>query len=141
MYFTTHLILGGALGSLARSVPGAALLGLGSHALADMLPHRDYSSLRSGLWDLAVGLSLLAGARKRGASGRAMAGALAGALPDLEVALSHVNLWPFKSVYPSHSGALPHGRTGRWPGLALQAGLVGLGLLILEMERRGPSHD
>ncbi len=131
MYFTTHLITGAAVGSLMPGPGTAALLGATSHAVADMIPHHDYSTVAAGLVDLGVGLTILGVGWNAGLPTVAIVGAVAGAIPDLEVALKHLGLWPWPLLFPSHSGLLPHGRTSFWPGLGAQAALAAASLFIL----------
>ena len=140
MYSVTHMIIGAALGSRAPSVPSAAALGLFSHAVLDMIPHSDYDDVASGLADVgAVTASLLA-ARGAGLDARTLAGAVAAVLPDIEVGLRYLGLWPFRALFPTHSGQLPHGKTSTGKGILIQAGMVAGGLLVLALKGR-PGAD
>jgi hypothetical protein len=105
MMVSVHALLGAALSRLCRGPRQAFLLGLASHLVADLTPHRDLDIVREGI--------LLAGALGaiglvHGARSREFAGALGGLLPDTESAVAVLLDLPDETlVLPNHS--LCHG--------------------------------
>lgn len=125
MIAAVHALVGGALGAALGNPAAAAAAGLASHALLDLVPHADYRTTRAGVVDFAAGLLLaLVAGRHAGAS--ALVGALAGMLPDVEVALSHLGWNPLRrNVFPTHNGLLPHAQAAPPLGAATQLLLGG----------------
>lgn len=103
-----HVLLGAAAGHCTGHPVAAFVAGVASHALGDLLPHRDF--------DLAVEAPLTAAALVaigawHGLDSPAFAGAIGGVLPDLENAAEKVALIPpEQSRFPTHNGRWPHGR-------------------------------
>ncbi|HHV63175.1 MAG TPA: hypothetical protein GXX51_11135 [Firmicutes bacterium] len=141
MYCTTHTVAGAAAGLLAGDPVTGFILGLGTHAVLDALPHHDYSNTATGVLDTLVAAVIVGTIAALGVGGRygILSGAVGGAVPDLEVVRAHLNprayLPPNPSrrlIFPSHSGLIPHGR--RWVpwGIVTQAAIViaGLGFII-----------
>lgn len=118
MYYTTHLLAGAAVGHLTGNPIMAGALGLISHACLDAVPHHDYHDIKPGLADFIFGTALWFGLLRP--SGLTVAvGAIAGAIPDLEVVLKQVfRKWP--QIFPSHSGLSPHRRLKMPWGLLIQ---------------------
>lgn len=129
MDLTSHSTAGAALGlKLGRTPLQAFLIGMASHVVLDMIPHR---GLRI---DTPDAVAYMAGGavalydrwRGSGWDSRVLWGAVGGVMPDVEHLLGRG-----KKVFPTHSGALPHGHTDRpdvdivlkWAinGLALRA--------------------
>ncbi len=124
----THLVTGAALGRDLRPW-GAFVVGLASHLLLDVLPHQDHSSSWLGALDLLTGILV---ARNLGILSHkgAFCGALGGAIPDVEVALSHLLGYDFPKVFPSHKGSLHCGGAGA-RGVVFELLLLGTVLLAL----------
>jgi len=118
MICAVHAFLGGAIGTCARRHSTAFLAGVGSHLLADLLPHRDYPvrvEVPLALRAVAT-VGLIAGPRST-----AFAGAVGGTAPDLE------NLGNQRKCFPTHHDA-QHGRKIRqvWPQVLLAAACLGV---------------
>ena len=131
MYFTTHGLVGAALGARTGSPGGAVVAALLSHIVLDAIPHHDASGPRGALVDIAVGLAALVLLRRH-LGPLAWLGAAAATLPDLEVVLRYYGIlqrspWGF----PSHNWAFLH---HRWPppgGAIVQVPFLLLALLSL----------
>jgi hypothetical protein len=81
MMQTTHALVGAALGRIARNRPLSFLLGVASHAVGDVLPHRECAlSADVPLATLTVGLL----AKRFGWDSPEMLGAVGGMAPDAE---------------------------------------------------------
>jgi hypothetical protein len=107
MTCATHVILAGAVGALSRSRSRAFLAGVGTHLIADLIPHRDFSPpVEAALAMAALG----AVGRLTGFDSPAFAGALGGIAPDLEHGLAVAGIGR-GSRFPSHQGT--HGRPVR----------------------------
>jgi hypothetical protein len=104
MICAVHAILGAALGSFARTRSHAFVVGVGTHLLADLAPHRDFSPLTE---TVLVGAAVTAIAATAGADSPAFAGALGGVAPDLENGLCAAGLTQCR-VFPTHQQV--HGR-------------------------------
>ncbi|HAH97234.1 MAG TPA: hypothetical protein DHD79_04435 [Firmicutes bacterium] len=131
MYYTTHLLAGAAVGHLTGNPIMAGVLGLVSHACLDAVPHHDYHNLKPGLVDCTLGTALWFGVLLPVGLPAAV-GAIAGAIPDLEVVLKQVfRNWP--QIFPSHSGLSPHRRLKLPWGILVQAftSVISLALILL----------
>lgn len=131
MYVTTHALLGAACAATLPG-PGVGFLGgLISHAVADMVPHNDYRKAWHGVLDLAIAaaaLSFLAGVT---GAPHLIIGAVGGAIPDLEVAIWYLSGGKWKhSIFPTHTGLLPHGKMPFAPGFVVQT-VLALGSLAV----------
>lgn len=131
MYFTTHGLVGAALGASTGSPAAAVAAGLLSHIVLDVIPHDDASGPRGVLIDIGVGVTMLVLLRRH-LGPLAWWGAAAATLPDLEVVLRYYGIlqrspWGF----PSHNWAFLH---HRWPppgGVLIQIPFILLALLSL----------
>lgn len=119
-----HALVGASLGQSMADETSAFLGGFASHALLDMIPHAE--------WDLVTQGALFAAAAfmvhqevERTNDRRLVWGAVGGILPDLEHFLYDVG-WIKRKYYPTHNGTLPHGRTDKWAGLWIEAGVTGI---------------
>ena len=132
MMLTTHALVGAALGRVARHRPLSYLLGVASHALGDVLPHREYPLSVDG--PLASGALLLIGLRY-GWDSPEWTGAIGGITPDMEHLPTKLG-WrtPEEEIFPTH-GPYPQPwlhSMGRTPENNLvQIGLVAASLLVL----------
>lgn len=129
MYFTSHLLVGAALGGVVKNPAAGAAVGLISHAVMDAVPHHDYHDVKFGIMDFIIGLGIFAVLlTPRGAS--VIAGGVAGAFPDIEIVIKQMApRWPL--LYPSHNWLTPHHRL-RWPwGFFTQAGIAALALAMV----------
>ena len=126
MHWTTHLIAGCSLGYLIGRPGPAALAGLCSHVLLDMLPHHDPDSELGYAADSAVGLACLAGiaASRRfhkELGDAALWGAIGSGLPDVELTIKlfrHIE--DERYLFPSHNGRHPHRETPLLESTVLQ---------------------
>ncbi len=125
MIVAVHALLGSTIARLCRTRVQAALAGAASHALADMLPHRDLDIPEEALL-LAGALSLVVAAR--GVDSREFAGALGASLPDLENLIGRLAAIPDERlVLPTHRSH--HGR--RTTGFEGQLAMATLGVISL----------
>ncbi len=131
LYVSTHVVIGAAAGSLVAGVPTAIVAGVASHVLADMVPHHDYNTTRAGLTDTALTLGLICLGLWTRMTAPVMAGAVAAAVPDIEIGLRHLGARTGPLLFPSHSGLIPHGRSSRTVGAWLQGAAVAGSLLVL----------
>ncbi|MFH1150869.1 MAG: hypothetical protein V1748_10400, partial [Actinomycetota bacterium] len=120
MHWTTHVVIGGALGYLIERPLPAFAAGFASHMLMDVAPHYDPESEISYVVDAAGGLAVLAviaasgTVRRADARRSALFGALGSGLPDAEL-LAKVwdRQYPFEDYrLPWHNGTLPHRQSG-----------------------------
>lgn len=112
MMVCVHAAVGAGLGALARRPLPAALLGVVSHLVCDLVPHKDYD------FKVEAPLALLMFAfiaRRHGFASPQFWGAAFAVLPDGENALALHGVIPKnKTFFPSHNEAAPwflgHGR-------------------------------
>lgn len=116
----THFAAGALAGSLIPVPAAAPLLGLGSHLLLDVIPHRDFEDYRIeiALWLVAMAVLAVLG-------GMTLAVTLAGlfaVLPDLENLLWKLGrLRDDQKLFPGHRpGWLRHGREAGMSSIVLQ---------------------
>lgn len=132
----THFAAGALAGSLLPLPVAAPLLGLGSHLLLDVVPHRDFEDYRIEilLWLAAMAVLAVGG-------GMTLPITLAGlfaVLPDLENLLWKLGrLRDGQKIFPGHRpGWLRHGReTGAW-SVVLQIGFTVA--VVVFLVRRSP---
>jgi hypothetical protein len=112
-----HALVGAALGSLTRHRATAAGLGVAAHAVCDLIPHRDLSVPT----EVALLAAALGGVGATcGVRSTEFAGALGGALPDLE------NVVPpswqgGRKWFPSHRFEHARGPQPMWPTALIAA--------------------
>jgi hypothetical protein len=139
MKATTHALAGGLVGALAGRPGVAFIAGMASHALLDVLPHRDDDRTLHVIIDGCGALAVLALAAVAGNIGMA-AGVLGGVLPDLENLPDILFKRRAVKIFPSHWW--DHERAsagGLWAGLeAVVLIAAGLGFAAL-LHRTGPS--
>lgn len=113
MHVSLHLALGAVVGSLTGNPADGLAAGVASHVILDALPHWDYSGVAGGVVDLAVAAALTCTLVLAREPACVLMGAAGGTLPDVEVLRSYLR--PGRPlIFPSHSGALPHGRAASW---------------------------
>ena len=129
MYCTTHALVGGFTAGLGASPVTAFLGGLVSHLILDTVPHHDYYEVKWGVLDFLTAVSLVLFCKEKFvASPYFLSGAIGGALPDLEVVLSHAT-GKRRLIFPSHTGLTPHNRL-KWPwGFFVQVLVVVVAIL------------
>ena len=111
----THFAAGALAGALIPNPFAAPFLGLGSHLLLDVIPHKDFEDYRLeiALWLAAMAVLLIGGAYTLAVL---LAGLFA-VLPDLENLLWKLGkLRDDQKIFPGHrKGWIRHGRTtGTW---------------------------
>ena len=128
MLAATHTLVGAVAGRLNGHVRGAAMLGLVSHAIADGVGHDDEAI--GGLGQAVLGAAALGYVgRRHGWRSPAMIGAVAGAIPDVEIALSLMRGKPAQRrfIFPSHwqlrPGQISHPYRFSVPALPISAEL------------------
>jgi hypothetical protein len=117
----THFAAGALAGSLIPNPVAAPFLGLGSHLLLDVIPHKDIDDYRIeiALWVAAMAVLFAGGAYTLAI---VLAGLFA-VLPDLENLLWKTGkIRDDQKIFPGHrKGFIRHGReTGAW-SMVLQA--------------------
>lgn len=125
MIAAVHAAVGAALGRLTGRRESAFAVGVASHLLCDLLPHKDFEPpVEAALLALALG----AIAAANGLDSPEVAGACGAVAPDLENAASRVGLIPETAmVFPTHRGESCHGpRTGS----ALPQGILAAACLV-----------
>lgn len=117
-----HAAIGAAIGSLARSKPGAFAGGVLSHLVADALPHKD---LDPKVEAVLVAAALTGLAKWKGTDSAAFWGAIGGILPDTEHALMLAGLISTEQeIFPTHI------QNGKYHGADSGEQLSQLALLI-----------
>lgn len=107
MIAAVHAVVGAAIGRLTGNRTAAFGIGVVSHLLCDLLPHRDLDpKVEAPL--LAVTLGAIAAVT--GVDSPEVAGAVGAISPDFENAATVYGLVPReKMVFPSHQGDHSHG--------------------------------
>lgn len=107
MIVAVHAAVGAALGKLVERKDGAFAVGVASHLICDLLPHKDF--------DIKVEAVLAAAtfgvlAARCGVNSPEFIGAMGAIAPDAENAASAVGLIPPESMrFPTHRGDHHHG--------------------------------
>ena len=139
MWVIVHALSGMALGRVLPSslwiVIPAVLV---AHALLDLVPHWDYTHSRGKvLWGAldvaAAAAAFLVGGLVFHLPGVIVAAGIVSALPDLDVLDA---LFPFERRsrwFPSHWQSYPHGHARPLPGVAVQAAVVALSIMVLAL--------
>lgn len=106
MMAAVHALMGAALGGASQSPLAAIPLGVASHVLGDLTPHREVT----GRVDLALtALALLYISKRFGPASPQMVGALAGMVPDAEHGLVRAGIIQRQQrIIPTHNNKLPH---------------------------------
>ena len=129
MNFTTHVLVGAALGAHVGSPAAAVATGLTSHLILDLIPHHDVADWRGALVDVSVGAAAFY-LLQSSLTAAGWWGALAAIFPDLEVGLRHLGLWRVRWGFPCHVDRLH----GRWPpptGILTQLPFAGASFLFI----------
>ena len=103
-----HAAVGAALGRLIGHPAKAFGAGVASHAICDLIPHRDLKPIQEApLLALALGLIVW----RRGLMSPETLGAAGAVSPDTENIAAHLGIIPRKAmVFPTHQGDATHGR-------------------------------
>ena len=130
----THFAAGALAGSLIPNPIAAPFLGLGSHLLLDMIPHKDFEDYRLEivLWVVAMIVLFVGGAY----SAAIVLCGLFAVLPDLENLLHKTGkIRRDQMIFPGHrKGPIRHGKeTGAW-SVVLQVAFTAV--VIMWMIRR-----
>jgi len=126
----THATAGAVAGALAPNPFLAALFGLASHVVLDVLPHYDFTKMRH---DFLFALVAIAAVALSGAFGvNVFLGMLFGLLPDLENLLWKLGvIRDDQKIFPGHRKLVPHGMvTGAW-NLSIQAAFTVCAVVFL----------
>lgn len=134
MVITPHALVGAAVGR-RLSVPAAILAGLGTHYLLDRIPHRDYPLRAGGGAALALDAAIAASSLRRQPAS-ALAGAVAGILPDL--LLVAARRWPVGAI-EAHRRLHEANHTTRRCSAALEVAtqVAAVGLAAVALGRAG----
>ena len=130
MMVWVHAAVGSGVGSVIGRPAPAAGVGVVTHLLCDLVPHRDYDIRIEA--PLALAMMAFLGARY-GLRSPQFWGAVGAVLPDAENALAVGGAFPqTKTLFPTHNEAAPwflgHGRRVRspWPQVALAVAALAL---------------
>jgi hypothetical protein len=107
MIVAVHAAVGAALGKLVKRKDGAFAVGVASHLLCDLMPHKDFDiKVEAPLAAATLGVLAL----RCGVNSPEFIGALGAISPDAENAAGVVGLIPKESMrFPSHQGDHHHG--------------------------------
>lgn len=107
MIVAVHAAIGAALGRLVKRKDGAFAVGVASHLLADLLPHKDFEpKVEAPLAAAILGLIAL----RCGVNSPEFLGAAGAVSPDVENAAQVFGLLaPEKMLFPTHQGEHHHG--------------------------------
>jgi len=107
MIVAVHAAVGAALGKLVERKDGAFAVGVASHLLCDLLPHKDFDiKVEAALAAVTFGVI----AARCGVNSPEFIGAMGAVAPDAENAASVVGLLPKESMrFPTHQGDHHHG--------------------------------
>ncbi len=115
----THFTAGALLGAYSPNLILSPFLGLGSHVVLDIIPHRDIDNMKIeiALGSVALLVLLVGGVRNLSI----IIGGLAAVLPDLENLLWKLGkISEDKKWFPGHAGILTHGKRAGKVNLAMQ---------------------
>lgn len=130
MTVAAHATLAAAIGTLARRRRHAFLAGIGTHLVADLVPHRDFDILTEAALATAA---LTAIGFATGVGSAAFAGACGGVAPDLESGLAFLGVVK-RAHFPTHTGL--HGRPRREVASQILLSCALLGFTIWNAGRR-----
>ncbi|BCW98234.1 MAG: hypothetical protein KatS3mg024_1061 [Armatimonadota bacterium] len=127
---SAHACVGAFVGALTGSPIKALAAGVVSHAICDIIPHNEAPRAL----DLVLAGAALGGiAAGFGARSAEFWGAVGATLPDAEHGLVLAGLMEEQHcLFPTHNGALPHGRDG---GFLWQAAAAGAALTLAALFR------
>jgi len=127
----THVAAGAIAGALSPTMYAAPLLGLASHVVLDIIPHRDIDRMR---YELILGVLAIAAIALGGAlSMKVFLGIAFALVPDVENLLWKLGvIRDDQKVFPGHRKYLPHGMVvGRSNiGLQMAASVAVIAFLI-----------
>jgi hypothetical protein len=130
----THVAVGAIAGALSPTPYAAPFLGLASHVVLDIIPHRDIERMR---YELILAVLAIAAIALGGAlSVKVSLGIAFALIPDVENLLWKVGaIRDDQKIFPGHRTFLPHGMvTGRSTiGLQVAVSVLVIAFLI----RRG----
>jgi hypothetical protein len=136
MKATTHALVGGLTGAIVGRPVAAAIAGVVSHALLDMLPHRDEERLSHIIVDGGGALAVLALALVAGNIGM-VAGVIGGVLPDVENVPEILFKWKVRKFFPSHWWEHERVAGGRWIRIEIAVLLAAVVGLVIVFHRTG----
>jgi len=127
-----HAAVGAALGRLIGHPKKAFGAGVASHAICDLIPHRDLKPIQEApLLALALGLIVW----RKGLTSPETLGAIVAVSPDTENIAMHLGVIPKKAmIFPTHQGPHTHGRTVK--SIAPQVALAAVCLAVALWPRR-----
>ncbi|MCX5752904.1 MAG: hypothetical protein NTW97_04560 [Candidatus Krumholzibacteria bacterium] len=134
MCLFTHVAFGAIAGALSPTPYAVPLLGLASHVVLDVIPHRDIDRMR---YEMILAVLAIAAIALGGAlSMKVVLGIAFALIPDVENLLWKLGaIRDDQKVFPGHRKYLPHGMiTGRSSiGLQMAVSVAAIAFLI----RRG----
>jgi hypothetical protein len=134
-----HVLSGFTVGAMARSRVSAFVGGVLSHGVLDAVPHRDYPSWTANAIETAAGVALavvFAKGLSRERRDRAFFGALGAITPDIETVAYKAGWLPAdRKLFPTHSGAIVHGRGGPASTVLLSAASVAVAIFAVRTVR------
>lgn len=134
MCLFTHVAAGAIAGALSPTPYAAPFLGLASHVLLDIIPHRDIDRMRSEL--LLAALAIAAIALGGALSVKVSLGIAFALIPDIENLLWKLGaIREDQKIYPGHRRFIPHGVVAGKSNLGLQ--MAGSIVVIAFLIRRG----
>jgi len=108
MICAVHALVGAAVGKASRHTGGAFVAGVITHAIGDLLPHKDFDPKTEAP---LLAATMAAIAWRHGFKSPEFWGAVGGFAPDFENAAQVVKLIrPDQMVFPTHQGDHVHGR-------------------------------
>jgi hypothetical protein len=136
-----HVVSGFTVGAMARSRLSAFVGGVLSHVVLDAVPHRDYPSWTANAIETAGGVVLavvFAKGLSRERRDQAFFGALGAMTPDIET-IAHKAGWlpADRKLFPTHSGAIVHGRGGPVSTFLLSVASIALAIYAVRIVRVG----
>jgi hypothetical protein len=118
----THVAAGAIAGALSPTIYAAPLLGLASHVVLDIIPHRDIDRMR---YETILGVIAIAAIALGGAlSGKIALGIAFALVPDVENLLWKLGvIRDDQKIFPGHRRYLPH-------GMVVGRGSIGLQMVV-----------
>jgi len=125
------MVAGAAAGFIAENPVEGFALGVMTHVILDMIPHKDHESVVNCVLDTVLGtIAFLIVMVMYKPDMSIVWGAVGGVLPDIEIPLYYFRIIK-RRFFPSHNGLVPHLSTTRGRSFLVQGLVIILGLWIL----------